>query len=576
MKVQDLPFSSVWVADFEFTPRPGEIPKPVCLVAHELKSGRRVRLFGDDLLTCKRPPYEIDETALFVGYYVSAEFSCHLPLGWGMPARIIDLYTEFFCLTNGRDLLSGDRSLLGALIHFGIPAIEHAEKQRMRELAMRGAPYTDGEVRALLDYCEWDVRKTGQLFEAMLPRIPLPYALVRGRYMPAVASMENTGVPIDVEARERLVLGWDDIKIDLIASVDGAYGVFDAESFRVDRFERYLAANQMAWPRLASQRLDLKQDTFREMSRVYPQLQPLHELRHALSELRVNALEVGADGRNRVLLSPFRASSSRNAPSNTKFIFGPACWLRSLIRPREGFAIAYIDYEQQEFGIAAALSGDPNMMSAYASGDPYLAFGKQAGRIPGHGTKATHGAVRELFKTCCLGVQYGMGDVSLALRLGAPPVVARDLLDLHHRTYPRFWRWSDAAVEHAMLLGHLRTVFGWTVHVGLNPNPRSLRNFPMQANGAEMLRLAACLATERGIGVCAPIHDALLIEAPTSEIEDAVHHTELAMAEASRIILGGFELRTESKIVRHPDRYVDPRGRLMWVKVQELLAKRSR
>src|SRR5262249_59241758 len=40
--------------------------------------------------------------------------------------------------------------------------------------------------------------------------------------------------------------------------------------------------------------------------------------------------------------------------------------------------------------------------------------------------------------------------------------------------------------------------FGWKVHVGPKANARSLANFPMQGNGAEMLRLACCLATERG------------------------------------------------------------------------------
>ena len=64
----------------------------------------------------------------------------------------------------------------------------------------------------------------------------------------------------------------------------------------------------------------------------------------------------------------------------------------------------------------------------------------------------------------------------------------------------------------------MHTVFGWRVHVGPDANPRSLRNFPMQANGAEMLRLACCLATERGIEVCAPVHDALLICAPLDRL----------------------------------------------------------
>ena len=64
-------------------------------------------------------------------------------------------------------------------------------------------------------------------------------------------------------------------------------------------------------------------------------------------------------------------------------------------------------------------------------------------------------------------------------------------------------------------------------------------NFPMQANGAEMLRLACCLATERGLAVCAPVHDAILIEAPAAEIDEHVAALQACMREASRIVLGG-------------------------------------
>jgi DNA polymerase-1 len=73
----------------------------------------------------------------------------------------------------------------------------------------------------------------------------------------------------------------------------------------------------------------------------------------------------------------------RLQPSNAKFIFGPSVWLRGLIQPAPGHGLAYLDWAQQEFGIAAALSGDPLMPEAYRSGDPYLAFAKQAGAVPG-------------------------------------------------------------------------------------------------------------------------------------------------------------------------------------------------
>ena len=213
------------------------------------------------------------------------------------------------------------------------------------------------------------------------------------------------------------------------------------------------------------------------------------------------------------------------------------------------------------------------MMDAYASGDPYLTFAKQARAVPGDATKHSHPQEREQFKVCALAVQYGMAAQSLARSLDQPEAMARELLKLHRQTYPKFWAWSEAAVNHAMLRGWLHTVFGWRVQVGSRANPRSLANFPMQANGAEMLRLACCLATEREILVCCPVHDALLVEGPDDEIEAVVNQAQAAMAEASRVVLAGFELRSDAKIVRYPDRYGDPRGVRMWDAVMSIVAE---
>ena len=117
----------------------------------------------------------------------------------------------------------------------------------------------------------------------------------------------------------------------------------------------------------------------------------------------------------------------------------------------------------------------------------------------------------------------------------------------------------------------LRTVFGWPVHIGPNPNPRSFRNFPMQANGAEMLRIACCLGTERGIEICGPAHDAVLICAPIERFEHDTAVMRDAMAEASRAVLDGFELRTDAHPVKYPHRYADARGAEMWSTVMKLL-----
>jgi DNA polymerase I-like protein with 3'-5' exonuclease and polymerase domains len=454
--------------------------------------------------------------------------------------------------------------------------MDAVEKKELQEAIGSGTWHGRFSAEEILTYCAHDVEALARLLQVMLPHIDLPRALLRGRYMAAAACMEWNGVPIDTETLEALRAGWTDIQDNLIAEIDSKYWVYDGRTFKQDRFERYLGEHGVPWPRLESGQLDLTDDTFREMAKSHPAISPLRELRGALSEMRLNDLQVGDDGRNRALLSAFRSRTGRNQPSNTRFIFGPSVWLRSLIKPPRRHAVAYIDWSQQEFGIAAALSGDGAMLAGYASGDPYLTFAKQACAVPADATKATHGPQREQFKACVLAVQYGMGVESLAARIGQPALVARSLLEAHHTTYAKFWRWSDAAVDTAMLTGSLNTTFGWRIQAGTNPNPRFLRNFPMQANGAEMLRLACCLATERGVEVCAPVHDAVLICAPLSQLQADVATMRACMAEASRVVLNGFELGTDVSVTRWPDRYSDPRGRVMWERVMELLGQANR
>jgi hypothetical protein len=578
-----LPFRHVIPADFEFefgghdsaeaAGRSGERPRPACMVAKGLCTGREWQIWRGGFGATA--PFPTGADSVFVAFYASAEMSCFKALGWPMPANVLDLYAEFRNLTNGLPTPAGS-GLLGALVYFGLDTIGATEKDDMRLMFLRGGPWSPEQQAAGFDYCGGDVAALERLWPAMLPHIDLPRALLRGRYMKAAAIVEWNGVPIDVVKLALLREHLPGIQDELIAAVDSDYGVFEGRSFKRDRWENYLITHGIPWPRLDSGALDLCDNTFRQMAKAYPCVSPMRELRSALSDLRLNDLAVGSDGRNRTILSAFRARTSRNQPSNTRYIFGPSVWLRSLIKPPPGHGVAYIDWSQQEFGIAAALSGDPAMLAAYLSGDAYLAFAKQARAVPEDATKESHGPTRELFKQCCgLGALFGMEAETLAMRIGRPPIVARDLLQAHRDTYRTFWRWSDAAVDHAMLRGELHTVFGWRIHVDENSNPRSLRNFPMQANGAEMLRLACCLATERGIEVCAPVHDAVLICAPLDRLEEDIAAMRTAMADASRVVLAGFELRTDVMRVRYPDRFQDPRGTTMWNRVNELITKRT-
>lgn len=565
----------IYLVDFEFHPadgRAGNKLVPVCMVVRAWPSGRAQRYWQADLQQMAAAPFPTGEKALCVAYYASAEMDCFHALGWPHPVHVLDLFTEFRCLTNGLRLAHGS-GLLGALLHYGLPSIGGEQKDSMRDLVLTGGPWRDAEQVAILDYCETDVVALAHLLTTLQHQIDWPRALLRGRYMKAVSCIQTNGIPIDTSALALLQAQWNAIQDQLIADVDSEYGIFEGRTFKTSRWETYLVAQQIAWPRLPSGALDMGDATFREMARTHVQVAPIRELRSALSEMRLANLHVGEDGRNRCLLSPFRSRTGRNQPSNSKFSFGPSVWLRGLIKPKPGWGLAYVDWSQQEFGIAAALSGDPAMMAAYRSGDPYLAFAIQVGAVPATATKKTHEFEREQFKACVLAVQYGMGEASLALRINQPVVRARQLLELHRRTYRRFWAWSDSAVDEAVLGGRLWAGFGWQIHTRDELNDRSLRNFPMQANGAEMLRIASILLTEAGIRVCAPVHDALLIEAPLDELDAAITTTKTLMQEASRIVLDGFALGSDVKEVRYPDRYMDKRGVVMWNKVMHLLGQ---
>jgi len=582
----DLPFREIWTVDFEYLAPEGEHQEPVCLVAWELRTGQKIRLWRDEMGVS--PPYDISKDSIFVSFASDAEMSCHLALGWPLPARVLDLRIEFLQAINftprpppDKDKKKKRGSLLHALTYYGLDGIEAAEKERWRELILRGGPWKATEREGILNYCESDVCALHQLLTVMIRRghirldRRLLFSLYRGRYMRAVTRMEFTGIPIDLERFNHLVSRWDAIEMQLIETLGKEYAVYDEEgSFSEKRFVRYLNVRGWGWPLLETGRLDTKDRTFKMMAQLHPELELLRQLKYCQEKLKLRELKVGRDGFNRCWLAPFASRTSRNQPSNSRFVFGPAVWLRDfLIQAKPGWGIAYLDWIGQEFGIAAALSHDPAMQEAYQSGDIYLTFGKQAGVLPTWATNQTHGQQREQFKVCVLATQYGQKYRSLSEQINQPDIVGRELLRHHHKVYRRFWSWSNNRVNRYLLSNEQQTVFGWAHRFKQWPKINSVRNFDMQANGAEVLRLACCLGTEAGILICAPVHDAILIMAPLDRLNEDVARMRVYMEEASRIVLGGFRLRTDQQVFPYPERYSDPkgRGRLMLETVMKLL-----
>ena len=117
-----------------------------------------------------------------------------------------------------------------------------------------------------------------------------------------------------------------------------------------------------------------------------------------------------------------------------------------------------------------------------------------------------------------------MGVRSLSRGLNRHPLIGSEVIIRHQRKYPRFWEWRAGMVERAMLERVIVSEFdGWPLHLSTSPNKRTLYNFPMQAGGAEMLRLAANRLCEADLVPSMLVHDGILLELDNEEQVRARH-----------------------------------------------------
>lgn len=223
---------------------------------------------------------------------------------------------------------------------------------------------------------------------------------------------------------------------------------------------------------------------------------------------------VGPDMRVRPYMNIFGAQSSRSQPGASGFMFLKPAWMRSLVQPEPGKMLFGIDYGQQEFFLAALLSGDDNMIAAYLSGDPYMWGAKKAGAIPEDGTRQSHKIERDLFKNTYLGILYGMTKYGLAVKLTGDTgrtyteEQAQEQIDLFEEMFPDFMEWkSDVAHEYGPG-SVIRLPCGWRMW-GDNENIRSVLNVPIQGFSASVMRNAVSRCDNNAVYIGWTLHDAL-------------------------------------------------------------------
>jgi hypothetical protein len=585
-------FQSVVVVDFEYEVEDGELPDVLCMVAYvldeRLRHIRTVRIWRGEFSAGLQ--FDTGPNSLLVAYAAWAELTCFMVLGLPLPSHVFDLHTAYLAASNillphnPHEIRNKPRKgLSDACRAYGIDGWETIDKATIAKDIGEGRWERYGRDR-VLHYCEEDVAAATRLLRrqirgyAKFTPVDVKRVLHWSNYSgKVIAQIQARGMPVDralwnlVQENPEAVI--ENLRRQFDPSYGGACPIFSADgAWAYDRFERWLISiGVTAWPRLSSGALDISSDAFRIMSHV-PGVAGIHALRDSLRVVAGAKLPIGRDNRNRPSLFPFGTATGRNA--HRRSLFNVHAGMRSfMVFPPDRIGL-YLDWRTQEIGVVAALSGDQALMRAYSSGDVYHAFARSAGLtqdLDHRHWKAHNHEERQRMKRLQLAIIYGMGVPTLARGLDRHPLVASDLIERHRRAYPRFWEWREQEFHSAMLARRMESVFGWPLHLSTSPNPRTLYNFPAQANGAEMLRLAAWRLCEVGLVPCMLVHDGILLELKSEEqIPQAVD----VMREAGRTVCNGFEIDVDvdQKLVGGA-RYHDkrPEAKVMWSTIIDAL-----
>ena len=573
---REIVCSRIVFPDSEFDAKKGrgEIPGfPICICAIEINEHNQIIKHRLRPPYPQRPPWDGGTPYLTVGFALGAEAGSFLHAfpNWSLPSPAIDLYAEYMVIHNsemvkaaGGESKQPGPSLIQACQRYGVATMDPVYKEGMRELAYSKTDHTPEEITKLENYClDDDCASTLRLFFKMLPDLDLLRAPSRGIFMMEIERIRWRGKPIDMalypEAKQYTPAIVSKMR-------DGLNRKLSAEVYYAGVFKRRTMLRLMRQhnipipidPKTGKESCATK--LIKPMIETYPLLKDYYEDKRMIDAIKNLKLEIGSDGRNRCWLNPYGTKTGRNNPSTNRELLGLPHTMRSFMKPGPGMAIAQVDIGNEEIGIAAALSADPVLMADYQSGDPYLRFAADALGV----IKPTK-QLRQVYKACVLGQIYGIGVGTLARNLGISKAEARRIIDQMNTRYPVLKAWLERIQVKAAHGVPITCTLGWSLKMisGQSGEERTFLNFPMQANGAELMRVIIARAGHLPLIGCA--HDSFIVENTIERIEQTVAELREIIRQASRDLFGGFELRADYKpetdCVCYPDRFVDERER---------------
>jgi DNA polymerase-1 len=213
-----------------------------------------------------------------------------------------------------------------------------------------------------------------------------------------------------------------------------------------------------------------------------------------------------------------------------------------------GHSLVAADYSQIELRIMAHLSGDANLLQAFAEDrDIHQATAAEVFSTP---LDEVHADQRRSAKAINFGLMYGMSAFGLARQLGIARGEAQKYMDVYFERYPGVKRYMEETRRQARETGYVETIFGRRLYLPEIQSrnaalrqyaERSAINAPMQGTAADIIKRAMIEVdawlqrSQIPARLIMQVHDELVLEVADAAIEAMTGPLRSYMAQAATL-----------------------------------------
>ncbi|KAB1229477.1 DNA polymerase I [Chryseobacterium viscerum] len=411
--------------------------------------------------------------------------------------------------------------------------------------------FRDADLRTQTDYAAEDADVTFQLYELFAPQLKKEnleelFYNIEMPLMEVLAKMELEGISLDEKwlAQESI-----DLENDL-KQLEATIFELSEEEFNMNS-PKQLGEILFEKMQLDPKAKKTKTGQYATSEDVLQKLSSKHEIIKHILEYRtyqklkstyVDALPSQIDKEdNRVHtnFSQTTAATGRLASVNPNLQNIPirtvrGQQIRGAFVSGEGKKIISADYSQIELRLIAEISGEDNMIKAFQDGeDIHASTAAKLFKIPLEEVSKTQ---RSQAKTVNFGIIYGQGAFALAEQTGLSRTEAKQMIEAYFETYPKLKAYMAEQVSKARQMGYVETILGRKRHLkDINSNnfvvrghaERNAVNAPVQGSAADVVKLAMIkidrelVEQQLKTKMLLQVHDELIFESPTDEIEAA-------------------------------------------------------